>query len=252
MPIQGFNRTAATAQTEQVKKDVEKFSGKTHPAAKLAWVAIGCFIVMAVLFTGYHNWQLYKRGMGGTGVGDALAIVPPILLDGGIIVLLVLLIWYFKDPTQWLVGVVFNILLFVIVIVNTSLNYSLNSGEAMSAELKIYLHWGVLGSFVLVLAMYEILIHVDPNHKRQQEKAKLAAQAQDDLHELEVKTIQHGIEEQKGEVQYSLALAEKMHTARMKAIESQSVDEALVDFEVREAIERAKQIRGAHSTAPKS
>jgi len=200
MPIQGFNRTAATAQTEQVKKDVEKFSGKTHPAAKLAWVAIGCFIVMAVLFTGYHNWQLYKRGMGGTGVGDALAIVPPILLDGGIIVLLVLLIWYFKDPTQWLVGVVFNILLFVIVIVNTSLNYSLNSGEAMSAELKIYLHWGVLGSFVLVLAMYEILIHVDPNHKRQQEKAKLAAQAQDDLHELEVKTIQHGIEEQKGEV----------------------------------------------------
>lgn len=246
--IQGFNSSTAQAQTDSIQTRVKQMAGKMHPAAIVAWCAVALFIIAGLFYTGFHNYQLYRRGMGDSAFAGIIAFVPPLLLDGGIAVLLVLLLTYFKDSLQWMVGVIFNVLLFIIVIANTSLNFSLNAGEALSEGTKTYLHWGPLGSIVLALVMYELLIHLDPSHRRAQEMAKITAQAADDAHGLQVRAIQFDVAENQAELDYQLTLRQKMHEARMKAIESQDVDFALIDFEKREAINRAKQIRGAHST----
>lgn len=247
--IQGFNRSSATqAQTEGIQNKVKEMVGKMHPAAVVAWFAVAAFVLLGLLYTGYHNYQLYKRGMGNDSFAGLVAFVPPLLLDGGIAVLLVLLLTYFKDGLQWLAAVIFNIALFIIVIFNTSLNFSLNAGEQLSDGMKTYLHWGPLGSIVFALVMYELLIHLDPKHRREQQMAKITSKAQEDAHNLQVTAIQFDVSEQQAELEYQLELRGKMHNARMKAIESQDVDTALIDFEKREAIDRAKQIRGVHST----
>lgn len=246
--INGFNNSASNANTQNIQSRVKEIVGKMHPAAVVAWFVVAAFVLLGLLYTGYHNYQLYKRGMDHDSIANVVAFVPPLLLDGGIAVLLVLLLTYFKDGLQWLAAVIFNVALFVIVIFNTSLNFSLNAGEQLSDGMRTYLHWGPLGSMVFALVMYELLIHLDPKHRREQQMAKITAKAQEDAHNLQVAAIQFDVSEQQAELEYQLQLRGKMHDARMKAIDSQDVDGALIEFEKREAIERAKQIRGAHPT----
>lgn len=247
--IQGFGRSSAQAQTQGIKERVKEIAGSMHPGAVIAWVVVAGFIICGLLYTGYHNYQLYRRGMGSDAFAGIVAFVPPLLLDGGIAVLLVLLLTYFKDQLQWYVAVGFNIALFIIVILNTSLNFSLNAGEQLTDGMRTYLHWGPLGAIVLALVMYELLIHLDPSHKLAQQKALITAKAAQEAHALEVKAIELDISEQQAQLDYEFMLREKMNVARLNAISSQDVDAALVDFEKHEAVERAKQIRQSHPNA---
>ena len=43
---------------EQAQERVKQFIGQMHTAAKAAWVCVGVFVFGAVLFTGWHNWNL--------------------------------------------------------------------------------------------------------------------------------------------------------------------------------------------------
>jgi hypothetical protein len=53
------------------------------------------------------------------------------------------------------------------------------------------------------------------------------------------------METDKAELEYQLTLAQAMHGARMKALESEDVKEALVEWEKQNALIEAKNIRGA-------
>lgn len=248
-----LNHQAATVNNAlaEVRKSVKGFASKTHPAALVAWFIVGLILLCGVVFTGWHNWSLFARGAN-TDFGQIVAAVPPLMLDGSIVLLLVLLLTYFRDPLQWWVAVGFNALLFIIVGINTSLNYSLTTGEAVTGGMRIYLRWGILGSFLLAFAVWEILIHLDPIHKRNAAKAKLEMQAEDDAHQIELELIQMEIEQRRNDLEYQKTVAGKMHAARMKAAQSADVDQALIDFEKQEAIQRAKVIRGVHPTAGKA
>lgn len=243
--IHTFSNQAATVNkaVEDVKKNVKTFVGKTHPAALVAWFLVGGILLAGVIFTGWHNWSLFARGAD-TDFGKLLAAIPPLMLDGSIVILLILLLTYFRDPLQWWVAVGFNVMLFVIVGVNTSLNYSLTSGEAINAGMKIYLRWGILGSFLFAFALWEILIHLDPHHTRRMARAKLEMQAEHDAAEIELEMIELQIQQQKDELAYRKTLAQKMHAARMKATESKDVEAALIDYEKGNAVLDAKEIRG--------
>lgn len=232
----------------EAREKIKAFIGKTHPAAKAAWFFVGALILSAVLFTGWHNWRLYSRGAD-TATGKTVAIIPALLLDGSIVLLLTLLLTYFKDRFQWWTAVIFNALLFLVIGANTSIDFSMNANEPLSTAMHAYLRWGVVASFLGTLLMWEIIIHLDPVHRMRMEKAKLEMKALQAANAAELRQIELEITRQTNEIDYQETLQTKMHASRMKATASSKVDEALTDFEESNAVFDAMRIRGA---APKA
>lgn len=225
---------------EQLKKRVAEVS-KMHPVAKVIMALAALLIVSAAIYTGYHNYELYGR----VTTAPLVALVPPILLDGSMLLLLAGFIFWFTDPTQKVIAGIFNVILFVIVGLNTSLNGSMNAGESLGQGMALYLHYGIVASFLLVLAGWMLIFHFDPIVKRNEERAKVNAEAQATAHETEMKQIEMKLESSKGEVEFQLALQQAMHSARMKALDSEDVQGALVDLEKEHAINEARNIRGS-------
>jgi len=242
MAISLVNRTSNGA-VQSIKKNLQGMFSKTHPAALIAWGIVGLILLAGVIFTGYHNWNLFSRGAQ-TDFGRTFAIIPPLLLDGSIVLLLVLLLTYFRDRLQWWIAVLFNAVLFIIVGINTSLDYSLATGEGLSDGMRLYLRWGVVWAFLLAFIGWELLIHLDPRHKRQSARAQVEEEAEQDTHELELDLLRMELKQQRDDLEYEKKIQERMHVSRMKAADSDEVEGALVDFEKGEAVNKAKKIRG--------
>jgi hypothetical protein len=230
------------AAIEKTQAEIKKFIGEVHPAAKVAWTVVGIFILSAVFWTGYHNWNLFARGSE-TEWGKTVAIIPALLLDGSLVLLLVLLLTYFKDETQWRVAVLFNVLLFLIIGINTSIDYSMALNEPLGENLRTYLHWGVAWSFLATLAMWEVIIHLDPIYKQRMEKMKLELQAQRAANAAELTRFQLSLKRSTDELEYQSTLQERMHGARMNAVQGEYVENALIDYEKSEALAEAQRIR---------
>jgi hypothetical protein len=245
-----LNLQAQTANEaiSEVKLAVAEFVGKSHPAALIAWFLVGAILLSCVGFTAWHNWNLFSRGAD-TDFGKGISVVPALLLDGSIILLLVLLLTYFKDALQWWIAVIFNAVLFIIVGVNTSLDYSLTANEALADGMRFYLRWGVLGSFLLAFAVWEILIHMDPKHRQRMARAKLEMQALTDAAAIELQLIELEIAKKKNDLNYKKRSVEKAHARRMAALEREEVTEAWDDFELAEASAEAAKIRNGHPKA---
>jgi hypothetical protein len=233
------SQNAANKVVEQVKKRVAELS-KMHPAAKLIMGLATFLIIAAAVYTGYHNYELYRR----ITSSPLVALVPPLLLDGSMLLLLGAFIFWFTDSTQKLLAGLFNLALFLIIGFNTSLNGSLESGEQLAGWMRLYLDYGIIASFLFVLGAWMLIFHLDPIIKRNEERAKLNAQAQQTAHEVEVEQMQLQMENDKAELQYQLKLSEAMHSARMKALDSEDVKDALIDWEKENALIEAKNIRG--------
>lgn len=225
-----------------VKKNVSEFVGKTHPIALIAWFLVGAVLLGAVIFTAWHNWSLYARGAD-TDVGKALSIVPALLLDGSIVLLLLLLLTYFKDSLQWWIAIGFNVVLFVIVGVNTSLDYSMNRGEQVGPGLSFYLRYGVLGSFLFTFAVWEVLIHTDPKHRTRMRRAKLEASAQEKVDDIELRLIALDVERRTKDLEYQESFLRRKHAARMQALARVEVEHAWGEYEDAEALSEAETIR---------
>lgn len=231
-----------------VKEAVREFVGRSHPAALIAWFIVGVILLFCVGFTGWHNWNLFSRGAD-TEFGKGISIVPALLLDGSIILLLVLLLTYFKDSLQWWIAVIFNAILFVIVGVNTSLDYSLTANEGLGDGMRFYLRWGVLGSFLLAFAMWEILIHADPKHRQRMARARLEMQAAADAAEIELELIELEIARKRNDLSYRKKKIQTEHARRMAALQREEVTEAWNDFETAEASAEAATIRNGRPKA---
>lgn len=238
--IVSFSQQTSTSKAvDQVKKRVRELS-KLHPVALVVIVIASILILAGAVFTGYHNYELYRR----ITSSPLVALIPPLLLDGSMILLLAGFIFWFASPTQKIVAALFNIALFLIVGFNTSLNGTLNSGEALSEGMRLYLHYGMIAAFLFVLGGWMLIFHLDPIVKRNEERAKLNADAQQTAHEVEVDQFKLQMETDKAELEYQLTLAQAMHSARMKALDSEDVKEALIEWEKQNALIEAKNIRG--------
>lgn len=244
----GVQRDFVTEAFDEAQRKIKEFIGKMHWAAKGAWFVVGAIIFSAVLFTGWHNWNLFARGAT-TEAGKAIAIIPALLLDGSIIILLVLLLTYFKDEWQWRVAAGFNALLFLIIGYNTSVDYALNANQELSATMQGYLSWGVAWSFLGTLALWEIIIHLDPMHKMRMQKARLEMRALRASNAAEVEHVELELKRVTDELEFQRKLHTKMHSARMRAADGVNVEEALKDYEQAVDIADATKIR---ESAPKA
>ena len=234
-------QTVKTA-VDDVKKNVKEYVGKAHPVSLIAWFLVGLVLLGAVVYTGWHNWNLYARGAD-TEIGRGLSIIPALLLDGSIVLLILLLLTYFKDGLQWWIAVGFNALLFVIVGINTSLDFTLTRGEQPGPGLALYLKFGVLGAFLLTFALWEIVIHADPKHRQKMRRAKLEAQATDELDEVELQLISLDVDRRKKDLEYRTSIIQRQHAARMKALDRVEVENAWVELEDAHTLSEVETIR---------
>jgi len=231
--------TVTQRASENIKKKLESLS-KLNPLAKVVMVIASLFIIASAVYTGFHNWQLVNRLIN----SKALAIIPPLLMDGSLLLIPLAFFVWFTDTMQKMIAVIFEIVLFVIVAINTVLNGTYSQGEALSPDARLYVSVFITLAFLLVLAGWIIIFHCDPIIKRHEEKTAKTAEAEQLAHSLQIEQMKNGISQEQANFEHQTALFDAMHTARMKALESDEVQQALVDYEKGLAIAEAQRIRG--------
>ena len=166
-------------------------------------------------------------------------------MDGSLLLIPAAFVFWFTDGTQKLIAGVFEVVLFIVVGINTALDGSYAPGEAVSDGARLYISVFVTVSFLLVLAGWLLILHNDPIIRQHEEMAAKTAEAVQLAHELEIERMKDGLNKQRADFDHQSALFGAMHSARMKALESDDVQQALVDYEKGLAIQEAQKIRGA-------
>lgn len=226
--------------TENIKKKLGALS-KLNPMAKAVMVVAALFIIVAALYTGFHNWQLVNRLIN----NKALSLIPPVLMDGSLLLIPLAFFVWFTDPMQKFIAIVFEIALFVIVGINTVLNGSYAPGQPLTDDGRLYVSIFITLAFLLVLAGWILIFHCDPIIKRHEEKTQKTAEAEQLAHDLQIEQMKSTINRQRADFDHQSKLFDVMNSARMKALESDDVQQALLDYEKGLAIAEAQQIRGS-------
>ena len=232
----GFQERAA----ENIKRKLRELS-KLNPLAKAVMVVAALMVIVAAIYTGYHNWQLVNRLIN----NKALALIPPVLMDGSLLLLTLAFFVWFTDPAQKFLAVAFEVVLFLIVGINTVLNGTYAPGQPLTDDGRLYVGAFMTIAFLLVLAGWILIFHCDPVIKRHEEKAQKTAEAEQLAHDLQIEQMKADVNRQRAEFDHQAKLYDAMHNARMKALDSDDVQQALFAYEKGLAIAEAQRIRGA-------
>ncbi len=237
--ILAFNKQSQE-QIKNVHEAVNNAKTKMHPIALVVMVIAALFILLAAGYTWWHNFQLFSRGTS----SKVVAAFPATLLDGSLVLLIPAAIWWFTSPLQRTIAGISHVVLFIIVGTHTVLNNSLHTGEPLSDGMKAYLQVGIYVSFLLILAIWILLIHFDSRVKQHEDEAKLNERAAAKAHELGVKVKEFELEQNEANLEFEMAKARALHNARMKAYGSEDVIDAFVDYEQQAALIEAREIKG--------
>jgi hypothetical protein len=110
--------------------------------------------------------------------------------------------------------------------------------------MKAYLQVGIYASFLLVLGIWILLIHLDSRVKQHSDEAKLNEEAAARAHALGVKATKFELEQKEADLEFEMEKARALHIARMKAYGSQEVIEAFAQYEQEAALIEAREIKG--------
>lgn len=224
---------------ENIKTKLKQLSN-LNQVAKTVMVVAAVFIVIAALYTGYHNYLLVNRLIN----NKALALIPPLLMDGSLLLIPLAFFVWFTDRSQKFIAIVLECILFLLVGINTVLNGSYAPGQPLTDEGRIYVSIFITVAFLLVLGGWILIFHNDPIIQQNEEKAAKTAEAAKLAHQMEIDQMSNTIKRQQAEMEHQNKLFDAMHNARMKALESTEVQQALVDYEMGLALAEARQIRG--------
>lgn len=227
-------------QLREVKEAVEKAKTTMHPVALVVMVIASVFILLAAAYTWYHNYELFSRGTS----NKVVAGFPATLLDGSLVLLVPAAIFWFTSKTQRVVAALAEVVLFLIVGFHTVLNNSLRTGDPLGDGMKAYLQVGIYASFLLVLGIWILLIRLDSRVKQHEEEAKLNEEASAKAHALGVKATKFELEQKEADLEFEMAKARALHTARMKAYGSEEVVSAFTEYEQQAAMIEARDIKG--------
>jgi hypothetical protein len=237
--VYAFNQQSQE-QLRNVKEAAAKAKTAMHPVALVVMCVASLFIILAAAYTWWHNYELFGRGTS----SKVVAAFPATLLDGTLVLLIPAAIWWFTSKTQRVVAGLAHVVLFVIVGFHTVLNNSLRTGEPLSEGMRAYLQVGIYASFLLVLGIWILLIHLDSRVKQHTEEAKLNEETAMKAHTLGMKAHQFELEQKEADLEFEMAKARALHIARMKAYGSEEVVEAFTEYEQQAAIIEARDIKG--------
>ncbi len=122
------------------------------------------FLLIGVVYTGIHNFNLFSRTL--TEDQRLFALIPVILLEGGILLFLAGSFVWFAGGSQKIVATVSGWLLFAVVAANTVVDSMLHSSGEMPEWLKLYSTFVMYAMPVLVMAILKLILDLDPAKRR--------------------------------------------------------------------------------------
>jgi hypothetical protein len=173
--------------------ETNKFDG----LKALGYVICLLMIGIGLVITAQHNYHLFQKTITGTDM-ELIPIAIVVLLDGSIVGLTFASFFWFHPGLQKQLATIFLVLIFAIVFLNTIVDSMWNAGDAMPDWLRTYATFVIFGTPVIAIAMWEVLLHIDPVKKT-----------------LDAK---HAI---------SFATDQAKHKAAMSALHSQSATDAI-------------------------
>lgn len=122
------------------------------------------FLMIGVVYTGLHNYNLFKRTVQ-TGQ-EIFALIPVILIEGSIVAFIVAGYVWFAGGTQKLVATISGWVMFGIVGLNTLVDSLMASGNQMPDWLHLYATFIMYGVPVAVMAVIKLLFDLDPSKRK--------------------------------------------------------------------------------------
>lgn len=157
--MQSDKPVAATPTIGAVMQET-KMSGGKSIAIGLAMVMLG----IGLIYTGVHNYNLFVRAL--PDDQKVFAFIPVILLEGSIVLFMLGGFVWFAPGTQKILATVFGWLLFAIVMANTVVDSMTQKQDVMPEWLLLYALVLLPGVPVVVIAMWKMIIDLDPAKRK--------------------------------------------------------------------------------------
>lgn len=122
------------------------------------------FLLIGVIYTGIHNYNLFSRTLGEDQ--KIFALIPVILLEGGILLFLAGSFVWFSGGAQKIVAQVAGWALFAVIAANTVVDSMLHSSGEMPSWLQMYASFILYGTPVACMAILKLILDLDPAKKK--------------------------------------------------------------------------------------
>lgn len=136
---------------------------RINGARAIVVVAMIGFLLIGVVYTGIHNFNLFARTL--QADQKLFALIPVILLEGGILLFLAGSFVWFSGGAQKIVATASGWLLFAVIAVNTLVDSLITSRETMPEWLTIYSSFIMYAMPVVVMAILKLIIDLDPSKR---------------------------------------------------------------------------------------
>jgi hypothetical protein len=141
-----------------------KMSGAKGIVAALVVI----FLLIGVIYTGIHNFNLFAHGL--PAEQKVFALIPVILLEGSILLALAGSFVWFSGGAQKIFATAFGWVLFLVVAANTIVDSLLNSngstGQPLPDWLTVYSTFFMFATPVAVMAAWKLILDLDPAKKK--------------------------------------------------------------------------------------
>lgn len=139
-----------------------EFLAKSRMAGFKA-VVVACFVgtlLIGIVYTGIHNFNLFSRTL--PADQQMFAVIPVVLLEGGILLFLAGSFVWFSGGAQKTVAIVAGWVLFAVVAANTLVDSLIASKEALPEWLHLYSTFVMYAMPVAVMAILKLILDLDP------------------------------------------------------------------------------------------
>ena len=124
------------------------------------------FLMIGVVYTGLHNYNLFSRTV--KAGQEVFAVIPVILIEGSVVAFIVAGYVWFAGGTQKLVATIAGWALFGIIGVNTLVDSLMTSGgsQALPDWLHLYATFVMYAMPVVIMAIIKLLFDLDPSKRK--------------------------------------------------------------------------------------
>lgn len=157
-----------------VNSIAELIEADEHAAKRrLVQLAAGGLIGIGLLFTGYLNFMLYSRAFPDNM--KIFGLIPALLLEGSLALFLLGSFVWFAHGVQGTLAKIFGWLMFVIVGLNTVIEFNALTGSGTGGNefLQLYAFWGTPLVLVLAIAFWKAVIDADPSVQIMRQRRKI-------------------------------------------------------------------------------
>lgn len=139
-------------------------SSRRQGFATVTNIALLLFLLVGVIYTGIHNYNLFARTM--KPGQEVFALIPVVLLEGSVLLLTAGGFFAFTGGAQKLVAMLASWGFLVVIGINTVLDSQMAAGQAIPEWLQTYQTFVLYGTPVAMLAVLKAVLDLSPAKRK--------------------------------------------------------------------------------------